>query len=279
QFSHAIPAALQALRCTVIISGTQSPELVPCYLLLGEASIGLKDYEQAESYLASAEWALQKTPNTQIQAKLFHHFGLLYFSKEKYTAALNALTQSLYLASPWMHPLDIRMSGTFFQLGRVFQAQKEPLKATSAFLQVTESWLRYFQETSSVRDVLDAAQTAEAHVMFHQMTDFFHESPALLMKVKAVYALFLKSLGHTEEAMVTFQVALKLAMAPHSHGFYDWKGVFPWIARVFDGQSQNLTSFPPQLDDTTTHFPSDEALIPSKNMIPPNLEGNNVFAK
>jgi hypothetical protein len=40
EFSRAIPAALQALRCAMNVYGKHSLELVPCYLLLGEASIG-----------------------------------------------------------------------------------------------------------------------------------------------------------------------------------------------------------------------------------------------
>lgn len=45
EFSHAIPAALQALRCSMTMFGKNALELVPCYLLLGEASIGkLQDH-------------------------------------------------------------------------------------------------------------------------------------------------------------------------------------------------------------------------------------------
>ncbi len=40
-FSLAIPAALQALKTSMDLYGRDSLELVPSYLLLGEASIGI----------------------------------------------------------------------------------------------------------------------------------------------------------------------------------------------------------------------------------------------
>lgn len=40
QYALAIPAALQSLRFSMQISGSDSIELVPSYLILGEASIG-----------------------------------------------------------------------------------------------------------------------------------------------------------------------------------------------------------------------------------------------
>jgi hypothetical protein len=40
EFERSIPAALQSLRFSIDIYGTGTVELVPSYLLLGEASIG-----------------------------------------------------------------------------------------------------------------------------------------------------------------------------------------------------------------------------------------------
>lgn len=44
-YELAIPAALQALRFSIEIYGKDSIKLVPAYLLLGEADIGLKHYK------------------------------------------------------------------------------------------------------------------------------------------------------------------------------------------------------------------------------------------
>jgi hypothetical protein len=44
-YDLAVPAALQALRFSMQVFGKDSIELVPAYLLLGEADIGLKQYK------------------------------------------------------------------------------------------------------------------------------------------------------------------------------------------------------------------------------------------
>eukprot|EP00842_Homolaphlyctis_polyrhiza_P001117 jgi/Hompol1/2005/HPOL_005309-RA len=57
--------ALQALRFSMDVSGPSSIDLVPSYLLLGEASIGLKQYKQAEDYLSLAKWAILKADHCE----------------------------------------------------------------------------------------------------------------------------------------------------------------------------------------------------------------------
>lgn len=42
------------------LDADSSIKLVPCYLLLGEASVGLRQYAQAEDYLSLAKWAVIK---------------------------------------------------------------------------------------------------------------------------------------------------------------------------------------------------------------------------
>jgi tetratricopeptide (TPR) repeat protein len=92
-YDLAIPAALQALRFSMEVYGHDSIELVPSYLLLGESSIGLKQYKQAEDYLSLAKWAILKVdsaPET-IRAQLHRNLGMLYSSKGHYDEALREL--------------------------------------------------------------------------------------------------------------------------------------------------------------------------------------------
>ncbi|ORZ35243.1 hypothetical protein BCR44DRAFT_60181 [Catenaria anguillulae PL171] len=161
EFAYAIPAALQALRSCIDIYGQHALELVPCYLLLGEASIGLKQYDQAEEYLASAKWSLtklspggmcppavaSKQPNSAtaapaqpsstdvpsaassfdsstcaIQAKLSHNFGLLYLSRGHLRESVAHLSRAIFLSSQLHGPTGIQVSGGYFQLGQAFAA-------------------------------------------------------------------------------------------------------------------------------------------------------------
>ncbi|ORY41388.1 hypothetical protein BCR33DRAFT_852366 [Rhizoclosmatium globosum] len=101
QYDLAIPAALQALRFSMDVYGQDSIQLVPSYLLLGEASIGLKQYPQAEDYLSLAKWAILKVPDCEhrIRSQMHRNFGLLYASLGKYDDALAQLSQDIYYAS------------------------------------------------------------------------------------------------------------------------------------------------------------------------------------
>ncbi len=99
EYDLAIPAALQALRISMEIYGQDSLELVPSYLLLGEASIGLKEYNQAEEYLSLAKWAIMKSKafdEHAIQAQLQHNFGLLYAANKDYPRALEHVAQEVW---------------------------------------------------------------------------------------------------------------------------------------------------------------------------------------
>ncbi|KAI9151046.1 hypothetical protein H9P43_009661 [Blastocladiella emersonii ATCC 22665] len=165
EFAYAIPAALQALRCSMAIFGTHSIELVPSYLLLGEASIGLKQYDQAEEYLVSAKWALtkiaasspsdltlthtsQQPPRSSlaIHAKLAHNFGLLYLSRGQLREAAAYLARAVFYASQLHGPDGVAVAGGYFQLGQVFAAGAAGAAAgaDSAFGRVLEVWARFF---------------------------------------------------------------------------------------------------------------------------------------
>ncbi|KAI9223528.1 hypothetical protein BC828DRAFT_375712 [Blastocladiella britannica] len=149
EYAFAIPAALQALRCAMAIYGPHALDLVPCYLLLGEASIGLKQLAQAEEYLASAKWALTKqgpgpsangsgtsstslatttwattqttsTTTLAIHAKLAHNYGLLNLARGHARDAAAHLARSIAYAAQ-IHGSDaIEATGGYFQLGLAF---------------------------------------------------------------------------------------------------------------------------------------------------------------
>lgn len=97
QYELAIPAALQALKFSVELWGPGSIELVPSYLLLGEASIGLGRLRQAEEYLALAKYAILKKPDCSylIRSQLHRNFGKLYAKEGKNAEALKSLANDV----------------------------------------------------------------------------------------------------------------------------------------------------------------------------------------
>ncbi|XP_013363218.1 PREDICTED: zinc finger MYND domain-containing protein 12 isoform X4 [Chinchilla lanigera] len=85
----AVPAALHSLRFRMAMHGLSSVELVPAYLLLAEASLGLGRIVQAEEYLSQAQWTvLKSTECSNATYSLLHrNLGLLYMAKGNYEEA------------------------------------------------------------------------------------------------------------------------------------------------------------------------------------------------
>ncbi|KAI4549692.1 hypothetical protein MG293_002022 [Ovis ammon polii] len=85
----AVPAALHSLRFRMNVHGLSSVELVPAYLLLAEASLGLGRVVQAEEYLSQAQWTVLKSTECSyaIHSLLHRNLGLLYMAKENYEEA------------------------------------------------------------------------------------------------------------------------------------------------------------------------------------------------
>lgn len=161
-FELAIPAALQALRFSMEVYGADSIELVPSYLLLGEASIGLRQYTQAEDYLSLAKWAVLKVDSSchpAIRAQLYRNLGLLFSSKGDYEESLKQLANDIYFSSLSTHPDHINVSGGYYNLGNVFQKQNRIDEAASVFDKVISIWKATLKDRSGN---LNEAQQAEA---------------------------------------------------------------------------------------------------------------------
>ncbi|XP_052572324.1 zinc finger MYND domain-containing protein 12 isoform X2 [Peromyscus californicus insignis] len=85
----AVPAALHSLRFRMSVHGLSSVELVPAYLLLAEASLGLGRIVQAEEYLSQARWTVLKSTNCSnaTHSLLHRNLGLLYIAKDNHEEA------------------------------------------------------------------------------------------------------------------------------------------------------------------------------------------------
>lgn len=91
QYELVIPGAVQCLRFSMEVYGDGHMELVPAYLLLAEANLGLSRWSNAEHFLSMANWTLLKnpeTPNNVLFSQLFRDFGKLYSGQGKFQEAL-----------------------------------------------------------------------------------------------------------------------------------------------------------------------------------------------
>ncbi|KAM6217006.1 zinc finger MYND domain-containing protein 12 [Rhynchocyon petersi] len=141
----AVPAALHSLRFRMNVHGLSSVELVPAYLLLSEASLGLGQIVQAEEYLSQAQWTVLKSTecSNATHSLLHRNLGLLYMAKENYKEARYHLANDIYFASTAFGTEDIRTSGGYFHLANIFYTLNKLELADTLYTKVTEIWSNY----------------------------------------------------------------------------------------------------------------------------------------
>ncbi|XP_076790416.1 zinc finger MYND domain-containing protein 12 isoform X4 [Arvicanthis niloticus] len=150
----AVPAALHSLRFRMNVHGLSSVELVPAYLLLAEASLGLGRIVQAEEYLSQAQWTVLKSTDCSnaTHSLLHRNLGLLYIAKKNLDEARYHLANDVseiwytYLNSHYQALLQARTQQTDL-LGKQFvndtgldEAQEaEAIRILTSILIIQES--------------------------------------------------------------------------------------------------------------------------------------------
>ncbi|NXX21851.1 ZMY12 protein, partial [Podargus strigoides] len=135
---EAIPAALQALRFSTEVYGSNSVELVPSYLLLAEASAGAGNLQEASKYLSQAQWIVLRTPDcsSAVQCQLHRSLGLFCAAKGEFHEALYHLANDIYVASSTFGLKSLEASGGYFHMANIFFYQKKVNIASSLYAEV-----------------------------------------------------------------------------------------------------------------------------------------------
>jgi hypothetical protein len=97
---------MTSLKLSIEMYGLKSVDLVPSYLILGEASQGLGSLTQAQEYLSQAEWTIlknQKSP-LSIKHKLHRNIAMLQMMQNDFEQALRNLANDvrLYFSDPFL---------------------------------------------------------------------------------------------------------------------------------------------------------------------------------
>lgn len=220
---QAVPAAMQSLRFSIDVHGLDSIQLVPSYLILAEASIGLHKLTQAEEYLAQAQWTVLKTPDcsSAIKSKLYRNWGLLCAAQGNFDDALRHIADDIYHASEEFGTDDIGTSGGYFHMANVFFRQNRMDVADSLYSRVTDIWHEHLLRLVLARterpktpagvgavavelkreepESLDEAQEAEAKQVLHSIHDIREQSAnednVVIAKVKHALAMLYFLLG------------------------------------------------------------------------------------
>lgn len=148
KYEYSIPAAMQSLKFSIEVFGLASIQLVPSYLILGEACIGLGRLTQAEEYLSQAQWTVVKTPECKddMKSRLYRNLGMLYASKGQYEEALRYIAEDIYHASCAFGTDHIKTSGGYFHMANVFYRQNKLDIAFSLYSQLTKIWYDYLEK-------------------------------------------------------------------------------------------------------------------------------------
>ena len=118
--------------------------MFPLYLLAAQANLGLRRGKQCEDYLGMACWLSTKMPDQTtniMSSQLNRLYGQLYALQGRHSKALEAFANDVYCCSQEYGPLDARTSLGFYNLGKVFEAVSDKVKAQANYAVVARIWL------------------------------------------------------------------------------------------------------------------------------------------
>lgn len=148
KYELAVPGALQSLKFAIEVYGNEASELVPSYLLLAEANLGLRRLQIAEEFLSLANWNILKHPQagSSLMSNLQRNFGRLYAAQQRYNEALQAFATDIYHSSMEFGPENIRSAPSYFHMGRVFQSHQKAERAAAFYVKVIEVYTTFLEK-------------------------------------------------------------------------------------------------------------------------------------
>nr|XP_046199616.1 zinc finger MYND domain-containing protein 12 isoform X1 [Oncorhynchus gorbuscha] len=194
KYQESLPAAQLSLRCAMDVYGPSAVQLVPAYLLLAEANVGLGSLSQAEGYLSQAEWTVMKTPECShtVRHQLHRNLGRLYTATENLEGALlhfandvSVKAYQVYYASEEYGLDNIVTCGGYFLMANVFIKQEKMDIASSLYTEVASTWHSHLTKllekhtpgSMTLEHSFDEAQQAEADQMLRAMLKVQESSP------------------------------------------------------------------------------------------------------
>jgi tetratricopeptide (TPR) repeat protein len=178
KYELAVPGALQCLKFAIEVFGSEATELVPSYLLLAEANLGLRRLKIAEEFLSLANWNILKHPQagSSMMSNLQRNFGRLYAAQQRYNEALQAFATDIYHSSLEFGPENIRSSPSYFHMGRVFQSHQKSERAASFYAKVVEIYTAFLEgwlgESNESNFDITAVEIEEAIEIIKHITEY-----------------------------------------------------------------------------------------------------------
>eukprot|EP00397_Hematodinium_sp_SG-2012_P043557 GEMP01048442.1.p1 GENE.GEMP01048442.1~~GEMP01048442.1.p1 ORF type:complete len:357 (+),score=77.06 GEMP01048442.1:121-1191(+) len=174
KYELAVPGALQSLKFAIELYGNEAAELVPSYLLLAEANLGLRRLKIAEEFLSLANWNLLKHEGKHLMSNLQRNFGRLYAAQQRYNEALQAFATDIYYSSLEFGPEHIRSAPSYFHMGRVFQSHQKAERTSEFYDRVLAIYAQYFEDwlNNTQGDQISAVEVEEAIEILKHITEY-----------------------------------------------------------------------------------------------------------
>lgn len=181
--AEALPAGQTCLRFSIDVYGPGTIQLVPAYLLLAEAHMGLGNVPSTSELLSQAEWVVSKNPDCshELHHLLHRTLGYLHTAKNNLDAALFSFANDIYHASE-EYGLDSTVcSNSYFLMASVFAKKGKMPIVRSLYSEVAQTWhshltklVQPFVENpdTSLQPTFDKAKLVEVDEMLQTVLDF-----------------------------------------------------------------------------------------------------------
>lgn len=192
RFELAIPAGLRGLRLLISLHGDSSVKLIPTYLQLAEANLGLGRHIQADDFLSKCNWVVLRCPSTpnRLRGRLHRNYGRLFAFQGDSAAAVAAFAKDVFFTSLAVGPESVDVCAALFLMEQVFQAQGRLEAALAMADKVVDI---YYKHLLSATSAIAAALGL----------DFSKAPPEQLLRLK----------GHTPPEQQQFRGAAEAAVA------------------------------------------------------------------
>jgi len=269
----AVPGAIQALSFSKDIFGDGSIEMVPPYLLLSEANLGLGKLHQAEEFLALANWSVLKNPDCSnaIRSQLHRNFGKLYTSQEKFDDALRELAKDIYCSSAEVGPEHVDTSAGYFLMANIFYKQRKIQNALAFYDKVVDIWYKFLASVRNDAELVrnfGEAQLTEGLEMLSRIlatrVNLLGDSHIAVGEAKYTLGLLHLFLGNRSAARDNLAVAAEVYrkhLGPNHPSTRDVQEVIGQLgdSSIGSSASQGLGDFASEsgasLPNPNSHFP------------------------
>uniref|UniRef100_A0A3B3UKY2 Zinc finger MYND-type containing 12 n=1 Tax=Poecilia latipinna TaxID=48699 RepID=A0A3B3UKY2_9TELE len=172
---EALPAAHCCLQTSIDLYGPNTIQLVPAYILLAEANMGLGNLAVVAELLSQAEWAVLKNPElgASVQQQLHRSLGHYHTSVGNLEIALHHFSNDIYFACEEYGLDSSATTKGYFLIADVFARQGRTAIVHSLYSEVCPCTYFHIIKRLPFHDSeLEKAQRVEMEEMLRVILEF-----------------------------------------------------------------------------------------------------------